>query len=44
MNHALHYCLDTDMCIYLLNSHPRLKTQVEEVGGTALVVLFHKCS
>ena len=38
MNHALHYCLDTDMCIYLLNSHPRVKTRVAEVGVTALAV------
>ena len=34
MNHALHYCLDTDMCIYLLNGHPRVKTRVAEVGVT----------
>ena len=38
MNHALHYCLDTDMCIYLLNGHPRVKTRVAEVGVTALAV------
>jgi tRNA(fMet)-specific endonuclease VapC len=38
VNHALHYCLDTDMCIYLLNSHPRVKARVAEVGVTALAV------
>ena len=38
MNHVLHYCLDTDMCIYLLNGHPRVKTRVAEVGVTALAV------
>ena len=38
MNHALHYCLDTDMCIYLLNGYPRVKTRVAEVGVTALAV------
>jgi predicted nucleic acid-binding protein len=38
VNHALHYCLDTDMCIYLLNGHPRVKTRVAEVGVTALAV------
>lgn len=38
MNHALHYCLDTDMCIYLLNGHPRVKIRVAEVGVTALAV------
>ncbi len=38
MNHALHYCLNTDMCIYLLNGHPRVKTRVAEMGVTALAV------
>ena len=38
MNHALHYCLDTDMCIYLLNGHPRVKARVAEVGVTAFAV------
>ena len=38
MNHALHYCLDTDMCIYLLNGHPHVKIRVAEVGVTALAV------
>jgi tRNA(fMet)-specific endonuclease VapC len=38
VNHALHYCLDTDMCIYLLNGHPRVKIRVAEVGVTALAV------
>ena len=38
MTHALHYCLDTDMCIYLLNGPPRVKTRVAEVGVTALAV------
>ena len=40
MNHALRYCLDTDMCIYLLNGHPRVKARVAEVGVTALVLRF----
>ncbi len=38
MNPALHYCLDTDMCIYLLNGHPHVKTRVAEVGVTAVAV------
>ena len=38
MNHTLHYLLDTDMCIYLLNGHPRVKARVAEVGVTALAV------
>jgi tRNA(fMet)-specific endonuclease VapC len=38
VNHALHYCLDTDMCIYLLNGHPRVKSRVAEVGVAALAV------
>ena len=38
MNHALRYCLDTDMCIYLLNGHSHVKTRVAEVGVTALAV------
>jgi predicted nucleic acid-binding protein len=38
VNHALRYCLDTDMCIYLLNGHPRVKIRVAEAGVTALGV------
>ena len=38
MNQVLHYLLDTDMCIYLLNGHPRVKTRVAEMGVTALAV------
>ena len=38
MNHALRYCLDTDMCIYLLNGHSHVKTRVAEAGVTALAV------
>ena len=38
MNHALHYLLDTDMCIYLLNSHRRVKARVAQVGIVALAV------
>ena len=38
MNHALHSCLETAMCIYLLNSHPRVKARVAEVGVPALAV------
>lgn len=38
MNHALHYLLDTDMCIYLLNGHPRLKARVAQVGVAILAV------
>ena len=38
MNHTWHYLLDTDMCIYLLNGHPRVKARVAEVGVAALAV------
>ena len=38
MNYALHYLLDTDMCIYLLNGHPRVKARVAQVGIAALAV------
>jgi tRNA(fMet)-specific endonuclease VapC len=38
VNHALRYCLDTDMCIYLLNGHSHVKTRVAEAGVTALAV------
>lgn len=38
MNHSLHYLLDTDMCIYLLNGHPRVKARVAQVGVAALAV------
>ena len=38
MKHTLHYGLDTDMCIYLLNGHPRVRARVAEVGVTALAV------
>ncbi len=37
MNH-LRYVLDTDMCIYLLNGHPRVKARVEQVGIAALAI------
>jgi hypothetical protein len=38
VNHTLHYLLDTDMCIYLLNGHPRVKARVAQVGIVALAV------
>jgi tRNA(fMet)-specific endonuclease VapC len=38
VNHALHYLLDTDMCIYLLNGQPRVKARVAQVGVAALAV------
>jgi tRNA(fMet)-specific endonuclease VapC len=38
VNHSLHYLLDTDMCIYLLNGHPRVKARVAQVGVAALAV------
>ena len=38
MSHALHYLLDTDMCIYLLNGNPRVKARVAQVGVAALAV------
>jgi tRNA(fMet)-specific endonuclease VapC len=38
VNHALHYLLDTDMCIYLLNGHRRVKARVAQVGIAALAV------
>ena len=28
----LHYLLDTDICIYLLNGHPRVKMRVSQEG------------
>jgi tRNA(fMet)-specific endonuclease VapC len=37
VNH-LRYVLDTDMCIYLLNGHPRVKARVEQVGIAALAI------
>ena len=38
MNDTRHYLLDTDMCIYLLNGHPRVKARVAQVGVAALAV------
>jgi len=38
VNHALHYLLNTDMCIYLLNGHHRVKARVAQVGIAALAV------
>ena len=38
MNGTLHYLLDTDMCIYLLNGHPRVKARVAQMGITALAI------
>ncbi|HXH12470.1 MAG TPA: type II toxin-antitoxin system VapC family toxin [Alphaproteobacteria bacterium] len=38
MNYSLHYLLDTDMCIYLLNDHRRVKARVAQVGVAALAV------
>jgi tRNA(fMet)-specific endonuclease VapC len=38
VNHALHYLLDTDMCIYLLNGQPRVKARVAQVGIATLAV------
>ncbi len=38
MNDTRHYLLDTDMCIYLLNGHPRVKARVAQVGIAALAV------
>jgi len=38
VNHALHYLLDTDMCISLLNGHRRVKARVAQVGIAALAV------
>jgi tRNA(fMet)-specific endonuclease VapC len=38
VNHTRHYLLDTDMCIYLLNGHPRVKARVAQVGIVALAV------
>ena len=38
MNHALRYLLDTDTCIYLLNSNDRVKGQVAQAGIEAIGV------
>ena len=38
MHHTRHYLLDTAMCIYLLNGHPRVKARVAQVGIVALAV------
>jgi tRNA(fMet)-specific endonuclease VapC len=38
VSHTLHYLLDTDMCIYLLNGHPRVKARVAQMGITALAI------
>jgi tRNA(fMet)-specific endonuclease VapC len=38
VNHTLHYLLDTDMCIYLLNGNSRVKARVAQVGVAALAV------
>jgi tRNA(fMet)-specific endonuclease VapC len=38
VNDTLHYLLDTDMCIYLLNGHPRVKARVAHAGIAALAV------
>ena len=32
MNRPLQYLLDTDICIYLLNDHQRIKAHVAQVG------------
>ena len=34
----LHYLLDTDICIYLLNGNPRVKTRVSQEGIEALAI------
>lgn len=38
MNQMLHYLLDTDMCIYLLNGDPRVKERVAQSGIETLAV------
>lgn len=38
MNRPLQYLLDTDMCIYLLNSDARVKARVAQVGVEVLAV------
>jgi tRNA(fMet)-specific endonuclease VapC len=38
VNDTWHYLLDTDMCIYLLNGHPRVKARVAQVGIAALAI------
>ena len=38
MHHTRYYLLDTAMCIYLLNGHPRVKARVAQVGIVALAV------
>jgi tRNA(fMet)-specific endonuclease VapC len=38
MRPMLHYLRDTDICMYLLNSNPRVKTRVSQVGIEALAI------
>jgi len=38
MNGELQYVMDTDICIYLLNGHQKIKEQVAQVGITSLAV------
>ncbi len=38
MSPILHYLLDTDMCIYLLNGNPRVKARVETEGIETLAI------
>jgi len=35
---TLHYLLDTDMCIYLLNDHPSVKARVAQEGIETLAI------
>ena len=38
MSPILHYLLDTDICIYLLNGDPRVKMRVSQEGIEALAI------
>jgi tRNA(fMet)-specific endonuclease VapC len=40
MNQRLRYLLDTDMCIYLLNSDTRVKDRVAQVGIETIAVVI----
>lgn len=38
MSSTLHYLLDTDMCIYLLNDNPSVKARVAQEGIETLAI------
>jgi len=40
----LHYLLDTDICIYLLNDNPEVKARASQKGIAALERVMHFAS